>query len=105
MALSIVECMKSLSERGKTIIFTIHQPSNDLFNMFDKISFMAEGRMAYIGHRADVADFFIGQGYRCPENYSPPDFFIKTLSISPFEREKSTEIVDVIPLIQLSFYL
>ena len=95
MAQSIIECMKGLSERGKTIIFTIHQPSNDLFNMFDKISFMSEGRMAFIGHRDDVAGFFLTQGHECPENYSPPDFFIKTLSISPFEREKCVQTVDV----------
>ena len=56
---------------------------------------MSEGRMAFIGHRDDVAGFFLTQGHECPENYSPPDFFIKTLSISPFEREKCVQTVDV----------
>ena len=96
MAMSIVECMRNLAEVGKTIIFTIHQPSNDVFEMFDKISFMCEGRMAYVGHRADVSSFFELQGYKCPENYSPPDFFIKTLSISPLDRKNCLETVDVI---------
>jgi hypothetical protein len=96
MAMSIVESMKSLSNHGKTIIFTIHQPSSELFEIFDKICFMSEGRMAYIGHRRDVYNFFETQGYVCPENYSPPDFYIKTLSISPFDRENCKTTVNKI---------
>ena len=38
MAMSIVETMKNLAKNGKTIICTIHQPSSELFEMFDKIA-------------------------------------------------------------------
>ena len=58
MAMSIVESMKSLAQNGKTIICTIHQPSSELFEMFDKICLMSEGRLAFIGDKSKANDFF-----------------------------------------------
>ena len=40
--------------------------------------------------------------FSCPPNYNPADFFIKTLAISPFDREKCKERVEVSNLLQLN---
>lgn len=58
MAMSIVESMKNLAKSGKTIICTIHQPSSELFEMFDKVCLISEGRLAYIGDRIQAIRFF-----------------------------------------------
>jgi ABC-type multidrug transport system ATPase subunit len=58
MALSVVECMKDLAKRGKTIISTIHQPSSEIFKMFDRICLMAEGKIAFIGDLFAANKFF-----------------------------------------------
>jgi ABC-type multidrug transport system ATPase subunit len=87
--------MKNLAQNGKTIIFTIHQPSSELFELFDKLCFISEGRLAFIGNKSDAADFFASMGYVCPINYNPADFYIKTLAISPFNREESVKKVNV----------
>jgi len=58
MAMSIVETMKNLAKNGKTIICTIHQPSSELFEMFDKFCLISEGRLAYIGNRFNATKFF-----------------------------------------------
>ncbi len=58
MAMSIVDCMKSLASQGKTIICTIHQPSSELFQKFDSLYLMAEGRLAYSGALEKAYDFF-----------------------------------------------
>jgi ABC-type multidrug transport system ATPase subunit len=58
MALTVVECMKNISEQGKTIICTIHQPSSEIFEMFDRLCLLAEGRLAYIGDLTKAYDFF-----------------------------------------------
>jgi ABC-type multidrug transport system ATPase subunit len=58
MALSVIESMKSLAKKGKTILFTIHQPSSELFEMFDKICLLAEGKLAFIGSLHDAKRFF-----------------------------------------------
>ena len=49
-ALSVVESLKELaSSRGCTIVMTIHQPSARLFNLIDKVLFLAQGRVTYNG--------------------------------------------------------
>jgi ABC-type multidrug transport system ATPase subunit len=58
MAFSIVESMKNLAQQGKTIICTIHQPSSEIFEMFDRLCLLAEGRLAYIGDLSKAYDFF-----------------------------------------------
>lgn len=45
-------------EKGKTVIVTIHQPSSELYEMFDKVMLMAEGRVAFLGDLALAGSFF-----------------------------------------------
>ena len=58
MAISITESMKSLAKKGKTIICTIHQPSSEIFEMFDRICLLSEGRLAFQGSRIEAIQFF-----------------------------------------------
>jgi ATP-binding cassette, subfamily G (WHITE), eye pigment precursor transporter len=58
MAVSVVESMKSLAKQGKTIICTIHQPSSEIFEMFEKLCLIAEGRLAFIGNIKTANEFF-----------------------------------------------
>lgn len=58
MAQTVVESMRSLAKKGKTIICTIHQPSSELFQMLDKLCLLAEGRLAYFGDLPQANDFF-----------------------------------------------
>lgn len=50
--------MKSIAQQGKTIICTIHQPSSEIFELFDRLCLLAEGRLAYIGDLNKAYDFF-----------------------------------------------
>ena len=95
-AARVVESMKNLALNGKTIIFTIHQPSSELFELFDKICLITEGRCAFIGDKLNASKFFESQGFICPLNYNPADFFIKTLAISPINRDECQERVNVL---------
>ncbi len=58
MAMSIIDCMKKLAENGKTIICTIHQPSSEIFQKFDRLCLLAEGRLAYIGKTSEANGYF-----------------------------------------------
>ena len=58
MAMSIVDCMKSLTEKGKTIVCTIHQPSSEIFEKFDQLYLLAEGRLAFFGPLNEAKYFF-----------------------------------------------
>ena len=49
MAESIVKVLKRMASEGRTIICTIHQPSSQVFQMFDNLLLMADGRVAFMG--------------------------------------------------------
>jgi len=89
MAMSIVECIKKLAQQGKTIICTIHQPSSDVFDKFDRLCLLAEGRLAYIGDLNGARNFFNSQSYPVPENYNPADHYINTLAVVPSDPVQS----------------
>ncbi len=50
MAESVVTVLKSMSVQGRTIICTIHQPSSEVFALFEQLLLMADGRVAYLGN-------------------------------------------------------
>eukprot|EP00794_Sanderia_malayensis_P003788 gene3788-4311_t len=87
MAQNVIGALQKMAAGGRTILTTIHQPSSEVYNMFDKVLFMSEGRVAYIA-----------LGYPCPPNYNPADHFIGTLAIIPGNevecKERSKAICD-----------
>ncbi len=58
MAMNVVELLRNLASKGKTIICTIHQPSSEVYTMFDNLLLMAEGRIAYLGDAKSAVEFF-----------------------------------------------
>ncbi|CAG2114592.1 unnamed protein product, partial [Medioppia subpectinata] len=49
MAQNIVQTLKTMASEGRTIVCTIHQPSSQVFALFDHILLMADGRVAFMG--------------------------------------------------------
>ncbi|XP_013790096.2 protein white-like [Limulus polyphemus] len=88
MAQSVISVLKDLATRGRTIICTIHQPSSEVYAMFDQILLMAEGRVGYMGSAASAFTFFESVGKQCPRNFNPADFFIHTLAVTPGREEE-----------------
>lgn len=83
MASNVLQVLKGLANKGKTIIITIHQPSSELFNLFDKMLLMAEGRVAFLGTPMQATQFFDELGCPCPSNYNPADYYVQKLAIAP----------------------
>lgn len=94
MAQNIVEVMRNLADKGKTIITTIHQPSSEVFALFNRVLLMTEGRTAFLGSTDEAIDFFAGMGKICPEDYNPADFFIGLLAIKPDTEEDCKHFVE-----------
>jgi len=81
MAKSVVEVMKGLANQGRTVVCTIHQPSSQIYAMFDKILLLSEGRTAYMGSTKNANDFFTSIERPCPINYNPADHFVQVLAV------------------------
>ncbi|KAK4030084.1 hypothetical protein OUZ56_023042 [Daphnia magna] len=99
MAYNIIQVLKTIALTGKTVVCSIHQPSSDVFDLFDRILLMAEGRTAFFGPVPDCLSFFSSQGLSCPSNYNPADFYIRTLATMAGDeaesKKKIAEICDV----------
>ena len=93
MAVAITELMQDLAKKGKTIICTIHQPSSEIFNMFDKLCLMVEGKVAYFGEVPGATKFFNDLSLTVPNNYNPADFFIKNLAVAPNKRKECLDTI------------
>eukprot|EP00733_Pompholyxophrys_punicea_P001147 Pompholyxophrys_punicea_v1_NODE_506_length_1821_cov_8.150623.p1 type:complete len:441 gc:universal NODE_506_length_1821_cov_8.150623:390-1712(+) len=77
--LSVMECVKNLTLDGRTVICTIHQPSSDIFELFNKILLMSLGHVVYHGSPQDALVYFEKMGYSCPQYSNPAHFFMKIL--------------------------
>ncbi|ADM11175.1 EPP transporter-like protein [Encephalitozoon intestinalis ATCC 50506] len=87
-ALNILSLLRDLSKMGKTILVTIHQPSYEMMNFFDKFILMTMGNIVYDGDIKSCIAFFEECGYRLPELTNPMDFFLKTISLDTRTKDK-----------------
>ena len=58
-ALAVVRFLKNLTHKGHTVVMTIHQPSSQIWTLFDKISFLVAGRHVFFGRRVDVLNYLL----------------------------------------------
>uniref|UniRef100_A0A0M3ISH4 ABC transporter domain-containing protein n=1 Tax=Ascaris lumbricoides TaxID=6252 RepID=A0A0M3ISH4_ASCLU len=59
LAQQVVQVLKRLAHRkGMTIVVTVHQPSSQVFAMFDRIHLMAQGRVAFNGRPSEAIEMW-----------------------------------------------
>eukprot|EP01031_Cornospumella_fuschlensis_P027555 gene27555-33281_t len=75
-AIGLVALLQTMSRSSCTILATIHQPSSQIFTMFDVSIFMKEGRIMYFGAPRDAANYYAQFGYVVPKHHNPADFIM-----------------------------
>jgi ABC-type cobalamin/Fe3+-siderophores transport system ATPase subunit len=53
-ALNVMLSLRHLCQNGRTVITTIHQPRSNIYNLFDNLLLLSEGKTMYFG-KADRA--------------------------------------------------
>ncbi|GAB9473842.1 hypothetical protein Gpo141_00010988 [Globisporangium polare] len=81
MAETVVILMRDLARMGRTVIATIHQPSSELFDIFDKLYLLVDGCTVYNGKASESIAYFAKQGHQCPSFMNPTDYFMKQLVV------------------------
>lgn len=80
-ALNLVSTLKKIAQREKkTVVTSIHQPSSQIFYMFDKVLLMCGGQVAYYGKARKVLDYFESIGLCCEPHFNPADFILEKVS-------------------------
>lgn len=72
----IVSTLWELSNGGRTVVMTIHQPSSRLFYMFHKVLLLSEGNPLYFGRGSEAVDYFSSIGYSPMVVMNPADFLL-----------------------------
>ncbi|CAF2896306.1 unnamed protein product [Rotaria sp. Silwood2] len=107
MARNVMECLHRLSRKGRTIIFSIHQPRYSIFKLFDTLFLIATGRCIYHGPTDNVLQFFSSVGFSCEEHDNPADFILDVLQsdrFSPLTNDQTDNDLDK-QNNQIEFYL
>eukprot|EP00756_Hemistasia_phaeocysticola_P006888 Hpha_TRINITY_DN14037_c0_g1::TRINITY_DN14037_c0_g1_i1::g.44019::m.44019 len=104
-ALAVLRCARAVADSGRTVVMTIHQPSTELFEMFDALCLLQKGgRTAYFGrlHAKDESAgsaamlSYFGRNapgedrrYAYDDTQNPADFMLNVLG---YAREHWTDI-------------
>lgn len=76
-AFMVVKTLTSLArDAGKTIIFTIHQPRSDVFQLFDDVLVLTKGNVLYFGAASTAASYLESKGMSCPLGYNIADHLL-----------------------------
>ncbi|KAJ2699964.1 hypothetical protein FB645_005146 [Coemansia sp. IMI 203386] len=88
----VVELVKKISvEQNTATIMTIHQPNARIFNLFDKVILLSQGRLVYFGPTSESIDYFASIGYQCPMHENPADYFVDLMTLDYRSEEALTK--------------
>lgn len=73
-ASNLIHLLKDVAAKNCAILCTIHQPSSEVFALFDVVIFMKAGRIFYQGPVARINTYYAEHDRRIPENFNPADF-------------------------------
>jgi len=73
-AYQVVNILKKLCAKGRTVITTIHQPSSEIFQQFDEVLLLARGKILYNSSVENLTNYFEKENYICPDRTNPADF-------------------------------
>jgi len=75
-----MKLVRRLTHNHRTVLSVIHQPASEVFELFDKLCLLSQGRIVYFGPAAQAADFFADAGLRCPAMRNPSDHFLHCIN-------------------------
>ncbi len=93
-AYEVVQKICNLAQiEGKIILFTIHQPSSEIYSLLDKILILADGKTVYYGPAKKSLSFFTEElKINYPLNYNPFEFFLEITNYEILNNRKIKQI-------------
>ncbi|UJR27422.1 hypothetical protein I4U23_008712 [Adineta vaga] len=90
-AVSLMDVLRELAMQGKTIITSIHQPSSQIFQSFDQLILLADGKAIFMGRPSNALAYFSTMGHQCPAQYNPADYVMDLVNQDMKIREELKE--------------
>ncbi|XP_028789467.1 ABC transporter G family member 13-like [Neltuma alba] len=70
-AFYVIHSLRQIAHGGKIIMCSIHQPSNEIFHLFDDLLLLSGGETVYFGEAKMALEFFANAGFPCPTTRNP----------------------------------
>lgn len=80
-ALVIMRLLKTMTNKGRTVVCTVHSPSASIFRLFDKLLLLHSGRTIFSGSPEHVTSFFHSFGFPPPDHSTLSDYCMEMLCI------------------------
>ncbi|KAK2852334.1 hypothetical protein Q7C36_007535 [Tachysurus vachellii] len=77
---SVLLLLKRMANNGRTIIMSIHQPRYSIYQLFDNLTLLVNGKQVYHGLTHNALDYFANIGYECEAHNNPADFFLDVIN-------------------------
>ncbi|KAF7719647.1 ABC-2 type transporter / CDR ABC transporter family protein [Penicillium ucsense] len=74
-ALEYVQSLRSLTNTANvSTLVALYQASENLYNLFDKVILIEDGKCAFFGRTEEAKAYFENLGFECPPRWTTPDF-------------------------------
>lgn len=79
-AFFVIQAIKNVARDGRTVISSVHQPSSEVFALFDDLYLLSGGETVYFGEAKMAIKFFAEAGFPCPSRRNPSDHFLRCVN-------------------------
>lgn len=79
----VIEKLRKLAVKGKTVICVIHQPSAMIFSQFDDVLLISEGKQMYFGPTSKVRRYMESQGHMADDDTGTAEHALDCVSPLP----------------------
>jgi len=90
-ATSLIQSLRNLANKGKTIIAVIHQPSQHIFASFDDLLLLSEGKQMYFGEVDRVRQYMDGHARMAADGMGTAEHIIGCISSVSLNDESEAE--------------
>lgn len=79
-AFFVIQTLRSVARDGRTVVSSIHQPSSEVFALFDDLFLLSGGEAVYFGEAKMAVQFFAEANFPCPSRRNPSDHFLRCIN-------------------------
>eukprot|EP00798_Chlamydomonas_sp_ICE-L_P023819 gene23819-9382_t len=79
-AFYVMSTIARLAKSGRTILSVIHQPSSEVFELFDRLCLLSFGNVIFMGYANKALEMFEEAGLPCPAQRNPTDHFLHVIN-------------------------
>ncbi|PBK66488.1 P-loop containing nucleoside triphosphate hydrolase protein [Armillaria solidipes] len=80
-AFHLVKTLKSLAQKGRTVIMTLHQPRSEAFLMLDRVMILSQGHALYTGVSSAAIPWFERLAHPLELHVNPADYLIDVAAV------------------------